>query len=200
MGGPEVEPNPSRQRSPSGRRSGSSYEPAGSRPGSLLSCTSEVGRDRSAATRCFAVGGVSRDAAIRRIDDQRRPLLPVDDGVTGTRVQPEGVIAAHVPCRTHRSVAALGRSGPIAFNGHVALLLQRRRPGFSSFGRLFGRQGRLGSSRPFNRRQRGQVVGALKIGMAVRHACLLPQRDRHRRGERQRKRIESASHHLLDIT
>src|SRR5207253_6322026 len=63
--------------------------------------------------------------ALRRVDDNGRPYLAIHDVESGTRIEPAAVVTAHVACRTRRSVAALRRRGTIAFDGFVALLLER---------------------------------------------------------------------------
>ena len=66
--------------------------------------------------------GQRRNAAVRRIDDQRGALAAVDGGVPRARIEPEIVVAADVAVRARRAVAARRRRGAVGVDRRVELL------------------------------------------------------------------------------
>ena len=115
------------------------------------------------------------DAAVRRIDNHRHALLPVDGEVLGAVVDPEVVVAADVARRAGRPVAAGRRRCAIA-----AARQRRPRDALGALAleprRFFLRHHERRPGRPLERRHRRDVVGALKVGMAVRRARTVGRR------------------------
>ena len=111
-----------------------------------------------------------RHAAVRRIDNQRRSLFSIHDGVTSNPDRASRVVSAHIARGAQRSIAALGRRRTVAIDG-----LHRRVPVCRGacclqLQRLLFREHQRRALRPLHRRERGQVVGALQVRMAIGHA------------------------------
>ena len=128
-----------------------------------------------------------RQPAVRRIDDDRGADLAVDDGVGRAGIEPERVVAAHVSGRARRSVATFRRRRTLAGDRFRAGIDLRRHRAFD-FRDFLTREDSLHPGRPLERRERGQVVGSLKIGMSVGHA---PRRIRLRALTHDRRRLHS---------
>jgi hypothetical protein len=123
------------------------------------------------ASPLLTLRGHFREPAIRRIDDDGRAVLSVQHDGPLTRIHPEGVIAANVPRRAARAVAAGRRRTSI----RVAHLVLRRPERSHLRGRPLRqllRQDQRGAEllRPLQRGDRRDVVGAGQVGLAVRRA------------------------------
>ena len=109
---------------------------------------------------------VRRYAAIGRIDHDRRPDLSIHNCVVRAGIEPERVVAAHTTRSAGRTVTAFGRSGTIAFDGLVTFVLLIGDQLFETR-RLFLGQHGVHSGWPLDRRDRGEIVSALEVGMTV---------------------------------
>ena len=63
-------------------------------------------------------GGSSEwgNPAVRWIDNERRPLLPIDDGEGRTWIEPTRVVPTDITGGAERSIATFRRGGPIALD------------------------------------------------------------------------------------
>ena len=118
-----------------------------------------------------------RHAAVRRVDDERRPPV-VDDA--GALVDPVVVVAADVAADRQQFAGDLG--------GRVQLGAARRGPRFDLRRLLVGQHRAPLILRPLQRRQGAEVPHPLQVGPAVRQTGRLESRlGRRRRGRTRRQ-------------
>ena len=148
--------------------------------------------------------GQRREAAVRGVDENRRPPLAVDPVGAGAAVDPERVVAADVPRGAPRPVAALGRRPAVGVAGGVALGHALRFRGRDGRRLLVGQRHRLAElDGPLHGRQRRHVVGARQVRTTARgpgNVAALRRR-RQRRQTDQREHAETdrdSSTHLLN--
>ena len=177
-----MEPNPSRQRSPSGRCSGLSNAP-GARSARGILAFARVRRRRvarSAAQPLPRGRVIGRHMAVRRVDNDGGSNLSIDHGICRALVQPQTIVAAdraaarlfqnfkkRFPVRwCRRPPAAEGDSDP----GALASLARRAASAFWRASACSLVRTRRIAGQPLERRHRGQVVGALQVRMSIRRA------------------------------
>src|SRR3984893_11154545 len=232
-----------RQRRWAGRRTESEQPALAERP--LLRVIESAGR-RSCAILAIVSGGrrgrprrretlarglvVGRQMTLRRVDDDGCLNLPSDHGVGRALVKPETIIAADDTAPTllqsfkerfrfagvaaHRRRRAIRRQGLVASGAFGPALCLGS---LQSFGSFLCQERRIPRP-PLQRRHRGEVVGALEVGMSIRRSrqvrlyrgarhlsrhresCQTKQPERN--SQNVRRKNESVRHipHLLDYS
>ena len=187
----------SRSRAGSARRaaavSGPSNSPGGPDAADSLALGSTAPVGREPPVTLARLGFHRRHVAVRRIHHQRAALLAVDDDQLGAAGEPEVVVAAdHAAAGALEELQVrLAGGGFAADRGRLAVGVERRvvldlarRFVLLQRGGLFFRQREaFHAGRALDRSNRGDVVGALQIGMAVGRSLESrePRRDRGRR-------------------